>query len=62
LLKASSEEAIANGLLILSDEPLLFIHLAAFTSWLKMLPPQHLTEVVAEARAELLIEFSADAA
>ncbi|PCR93538.1 type IV secretion protein Rhs, partial [Pseudomonas fluorescens] len=56
LLEASSE-AIANGLLMLSDEPLLFIHLAAFTSWLKMLPPQYLAEVVAEVRAELLISF-----
>ncbi|WP_256586971.1 DUF6531 domain-containing protein, partial [Pseudomonas sp. Irchel 3E19] len=56
LLQASSE-AIANGLLILSDEPLLFIHLAAFTSWLKMLPPQYLAEVVAEVRVELLISF-----
>jgi hypothetical protein len=56
LLNASSD-AIANGLLILSDEPLLFIHLAAFTSWLKMLPPQYLAEVVAEVRAELLISF-----
>ncbi|WP_222833344.1 RHS repeat protein [Pseudomonas sp. SC3(2021)] len=56
LLQASSE-AIANGLLLLSDEPLLFIHLAAFTSWLKMLPPQHLAEVVAEVRVELLISF-----
>ncbi|MFI8222668.1 RHS repeat-associated core domain-containing protein [Pseudomonas sp. NPDC085632] len=56
LLNASSE-AIANGLLILSDEPLLFIHLAAFTSWLKMLPPQYLAEVVAEVRVELLISF-----
>ncbi|MCU0121497.1 DUF6531 domain-containing protein, partial [Pseudomonas sp. B2M1-30] len=54
LLKASTD-AIANGLLILGDEPLLFIHLAAFTSWLKMLPPQYLAEVVAEVRAELLI-------
>ena len=34
-----------------------FIHLAAFTSWLKMLPPQHLAEVVAEVRVELLISF-----
>ncbi|VVQ23964.1 RHS repeat-associated core domain-containing protein [Pseudomonas fluorescens] len=56
LLNASSE-AIADGLLILSDEPLLFIHLAAFTSWLKMLPPQYLAEVVAEVRAELLVSF-----
>ncbi|WP_246226524.1 DUF6531 domain-containing protein, partial [Pseudomonas atagonensis] len=56
LLQASGD-AIANGLLILSDEPLLFIHLAAFTSWLKMLPPQYLAEVVAEVRVELLISF-----
>ncbi|SDC80285.1 RHS repeat-associated core domain-containing protein [Pseudomonas koreensis] len=56
LLNASTE-AIANGLLILSDEPLLFIHLAAFTSWLKMLPPQYLAEVVAEVRVELLTSF-----
>ncbi len=56
LLQASSD-AIANGLLILSDEPLLFIHLAAFSSWLKMLPPQYLAEVVAEVRVELLISF-----
>jgi RHS repeat-associated protein len=56
LLKASAE-TIANGLLLLSDEPLLFIHLAAFTSWLRMLPPQYLAEVVAEVRIELLISF-----
>ncbi|MCO7630167.1 DUF6531 domain-containing protein, partial [Pseudomonas fluorescens] len=56
LLDASGE-AITNGLLILSDEPLLFIHLAAFSSWLKMLPPQYLAEVVAEVRVELLISF-----
>ncbi|MBV4488479.1 type IV secretion protein Rhs, partial [Pseudomonas sp. SWRI153] len=56
-LLAASGEAIADALLMLSDEPLLFIHLAAFTSWLKMLPPQYLAEVVAEVRAELLISF-----
>ncbi|MBS4078017.1 RHS repeat-associated core domain-containing protein [Pseudomonas rustica] len=56
LLQISSD-AIANALLMLSDEPLMFIHLAAFTSWLKMLPPQYLAEVVAEVRVELLISF-----
>ncbi|MBC3779723.1 DUF6531 domain-containing protein, partial [Pseudomonas sp. SWRI99] len=56
-LLAASSEAIANVLLMLSDEPLLFIHLAAFSSWLKMLPPQYLAEVVAEVRVELLISF-----
>ncbi|WP_212626924.1 RHS repeat-associated core domain-containing protein [Pseudomonas sp. PP3] len=56
LLNASAE-AIANVLLVLSDEPLVFIHLAAFTSWLRMLPPQYMAEVVAEIRTELLISF-----
>ncbi|MEJ5097583.1 RHS repeat-associated core domain-containing protein [Pseudomonas sp. MYb331] len=56
LLDASSE-AIANVLLVLSDEPLVFIHLAAFTSWLRMLPPQYIAEVVAEIRTELLVSF-----
>ncbi|HEF4759190.1 TPA: RHS domain-containing protein [Pseudomonas putida] len=56
LLNASTE-AIANLLLVLSDEPLMFIYLAAFTSWLKLLPPQYIAEVVAEIRTELLIGF-----
>ena len=56
LLNASAE-SIANLLLVLSDEPLMFIHLAAFTSWLRMLPPQYIAEVVAEIRTEILIGF-----
>ncbi|MHC8367803.1 RHS repeat-associated core domain-containing protein [Pseudomonas sp. ZT5P21] len=56
LLSASSD-AIANVLLVLSDEPLMFIHLAAFTTWLRMLPPQYIAEVVAEIRTEILIGF-----
>lgn len=56
LLNASAE-SIAKVLLMLSDEPLMFIHLAAFTSWLRMLPPQYIAEVVAEIRTEILISF-----
>ena len=56
LLDASSE-AIANLLLLLSDEPLMFIHLAAFTTWLRLLPPQYAAEVVAEVRTQVLIGF-----
>ncbi|MFL1524379.1 RHS repeat-associated core domain-containing protein [Pseudomonas sp. O230] len=56
LLKAPAE-AIANLMLVLSDEPLMFIHLAAFTSWLRMLPPQYIAEVVAEIRTEILVAF-----
>ncbi|WP_027922535.1 RHS repeat-associated core domain-containing protein [Pseudomonas sp. URMO17WK12:I12] len=56
LLQASAE-SIANLLLVLSDEPLMFIHLAAFTSWLRMMPPQHIAEVVAEIRTGVLIGF-----
>ncbi|MGF6153576.1 RHS repeat-associated core domain-containing protein [Pseudomonas fluorescens] len=54
LLNASTE-AIANGLLVLSDEPLLFIYLTAVTSWLRMLPPQYEAEVMAEIRTGVLI-------
>ncbi|MCS3836091.1 RHS repeat-associated protein [Pseudomonas sp. JAI111] len=54
LLNASAE-SIANLLLVLSDEPLMFIHLAAITSWLRMLPPQFVAEVVAEIRTGILI-------
>ncbi|MHC8306470.1 RHS repeat-associated core domain-containing protein [Pseudomonas sp. PB3P13] len=50
-------DVIAKVLLMLSDEPLMFIHLAAFTSWLRMLPPQYIAEVVAEIRTELLVSF-----
>jgi RHS repeat-associated protein len=56
LLNASAE-AIATVLLVLSDEPLMFIYLAAFTSWLRMLPPQHIAEIVAEIRTAILISF-----
>ncbi|WP_434704047.1 RHS domain-containing protein [Pseudomonas sp. Z1-12] len=56
LLKASSE-AIAKGLMILSDEPLLFVYTAAFTSWLRMLPPQYMAEILGEMRASILINF-----
>jgi RHS repeat-associated protein len=56
-LLTASADAIANALLVLSDEPLLFIHLAAFTSWLRMLPPQFSAEVVAQVRTDLLIAF-----
>ncbi|WPN62907.1 RHS repeat-associated core domain-containing protein [Pseudomonas sp. P9_35] len=56
LLKASSE-AIAKGLMILSDEPLLLVYTAAFTSWLRMMPPQYRAEVMGEMRASVLINF-----
>ncbi|MGE8189747.1 RHS repeat-associated core domain-containing protein [Pseudomonas sp. NPDC086278] len=56
LLKASAE-SIANLLLVLSDEPLMFVHLAAITSWLRMLPPQYIAEVLAEVRTAILIGF-----
>ncbi|WP_434672902.1 RHS repeat-associated core domain-containing protein [Pseudomonas sp. R1-15] len=56
LLKAPVE-AIAKALMILSDEPLLLVYTAAFTSWLRMLPPQYMAEVMGEIRAAILINF-----
>src|SRR5207253_6647626 len=55
ILLDAPTEAIANGSLVLSDEPLLFIYLAAITSWLRMLPPQYEAEVTAEIRTGVLI-------
>ncbi|MFC6299120.1 DUF6531 domain-containing protein, partial [Pseudomonas spelaei] len=56
LLQASSE-ALANGLLVLSDEPLLFIYLSVIVSWIRMLPPPFLIEVAGALRAEILISI-----
>ncbi|MBV4483930.1 type IV secretion protein Rhs, partial [Pseudomonas sp. SWRI124] len=33
------KDTLAKGLLVLSDEPLLFIYLAAMVAWIRMLPP-----------------------
>ncbi|KAA0940526.1 RHS repeat protein, partial [Pseudomonas sp. ANT_H4] len=52
-----SNEAIANGLLILSDEPLLFIYLSAMVSWMRMLPPHYLIELLSEITAEVLLNL-----
>ncbi|WP_415640234.1 DUF6531 domain-containing protein, partial [Pseudomonas gessardii] len=52
-----SQDAIANGLLVLSDEPLLFIYLAAMVSWMRMLPPPYLNELLGQITAEVLINL-----
>ena len=56
LLKLSNE-AIANGLLVLSDEPLLFIYLSAMVSWIRLLPPQEMNELMGEITGEVLINL-----
>ncbi|AZE60434.1 RNase A-like domain-containing protein [Pseudomonas synxantha] len=49
------QDAIAQGLLVLSDEPLLFIYLAAMFSWMRMLPPPDMSELWGEITGEVLI-------
>ncbi|MBD8195225.1 RHS repeat domain-containing protein, partial [Pseudomonas fluorescens] len=56
-LLALSTETIAKGLLVLSDEPLMFIHLAALVSWMRMLPPPYMNEMLGEIGAEVLINL-----
>nr|WP_237151094.1 DUF6531 domain-containing protein [Pseudomonas sp. ADAK13] len=56
LLKLSNE-AIANGLLILSDEPLLFIYLSAMFSWAQLLPPPDMNELLGEITLEVLLNL-----
>ena len=50
-------DAIAQGLLVLSDEPLLFIYLSALVSWMRMLPPPEMAEVWGEITGEVLINL-----
>jgi len=50
-------DAIAKGLLVLSDEPLLFIYMSAMVSWLRLLPPPEMYEVLGEISGEVLINL-----
>ena len=54
-LYAASKESIASGLLILSDEPLMFIYISAIIAWVGMLPPQAVVDVVVAIASEFLI-------
>ncbi|MGY2377219.1 DUF6531 domain-containing protein, partial [Pseudomonas sp. SDO524_S393] len=56
LLKLS-RDAIAHGLLVLSDEPLLFIYLSAMVGWMCMLPPPQMYELLGEITGEVLINL-----
>ncbi|WP_395611387.1 RHS repeat-associated core domain-containing protein [Pseudomonas sp. B22129] len=56
-LLALSADALAKGLLVLSDEPLMFIHLSAFVSWLRLLPPPYMNELLGEISGEVLINL-----
>ena len=51
------KDAIAHGLLVLSDEPLLFIYLSAMVAWTRMLPPPDMYELVGEITGEILINL-----
>ncbi|WP_161469352.1 DUF6531 domain-containing protein, partial [Pseudomonas syringae] len=53
----ASREAIHTALLIASDEPLMWIYVAAIVAWVKMLPPQTCTEVLAELTTEVLMNI-----
>ncbi|MBJ2209514.1 RHS domain-containing protein [Pseudomonas carnis] len=50
-------DAIAQGLLVLSDEPLLFVYLSALVSWMRMLPPPEMAELWGEITGEVLINL-----
>ncbi|QOY73576.1 RHS repeat protein [Pseudomonas sp. OST1909] len=50
-------DSVAKGLLVLSDEPLLFIYVSAMVSWMRMLPPPQMTELWGEITAEVLINL-----
>ncbi|NWC78493.1 type IV secretion protein Rhs, partial [Pseudomonas sp. P7759] len=49
--------SLAKGLLVLSDEPLLFIYVSALVSWMRMLPPPYMNELLGEISADVLINL-----
>ncbi|MBD8259244.1 type IV secretion protein Rhs, partial [Pseudomonas fluorescens] len=49
------KDTLAKGLLVLSDEPLLFIYLSALVAWVRMLPPPDMYELLGEITGEVLI-------
>nr|WP_244640591.1 RHS repeat-associated core domain-containing protein [Pseudomonas fluorescens] len=51
------KDSIAQGLLVLSDEPLLFIYLSAMVSWIRLLPPPEMYELLGEITGEVLINL-----
>ncbi|AIB35586.1 RHS repeat-associated core domain-containing protein [Pseudomonas simiae] len=51
------KDAIAHGLLVLSDEPLLFIYLSAMVAWIRMLAPPEMYELAGEITGEVLINL-----
>jgi len=53
----ASAEAIHTALLIASDEPLMWIYVAAIIAWVKMLPPQTCTEVLSQLTTEVLLNI-----
>ncbi|AMS14910.1 type IV secretion protein Rhs [Pseudomonas chlororaphis] len=53
----ASKSAIHTALLIASDEPLMWIYVAAIVAWVKMLPPQTCMEVLAELTTEVLLNI-----
>ncbi|WP_083201911.1 RHS repeat-associated core domain-containing protein [Pseudomonas moraviensis] len=49
----SSTEALRTSFLIASDEPLLWVYVAAVWAWTTLLPPQTRTEVLARVKSEI---------
>ncbi|MEO8488446.1 RHS repeat-associated core domain-containing protein [Pseudomonas sp.] len=56
-LLALSADTLAKALLVLSDEPLMFIHLSAFVSWMRLMPPPYMNELLGEISGEVLINL-----
>lgn len=57
LLLSASKEALQTALLIASDEPLMWSYLSALSAWIKLLPPQIRSEILARITTELLINI-----
>src|SRR5690606_12237334 len=56
-LKAQAKELMQTVLLIVSDEPLMFLYAAAVVCWVQLLPPTTVAEITSQVMTGLLLDI-----
>ena len=56
-LKAQAKELMQRILLIVSDEPLMFLYASAVVCWVQLLPPTTVAEIIAQFATGLLLDI-----
>ena len=56
-LKAQAKELMQRVLMIVSDEPLMFLYASAVVCWVQLLPPTTVAEIIAQFATGLLLDI-----